>query len=459
MGDGCCIAENRRGVNGGYFIFTTLTGTPDYQNYPILINSHVFSLIIIILSLVQIEIIIFGNYNHLVKNMNRRKFLAFSILTPPLLIQACKEKAGETTGELAKKQIFPFLEAEGSYYDIGYQIGDRFQENIETVMKRRQGWIDKLLAITGSEEGKLFSNKLYDITKEHSPQYIEEIRGMAEGSGVDFGLMWAMSIKSELSVFEKENPGCSTVYYKDEENNWLIHNEDGDKSYSGQMFIVKAKPPSGVDFISLVYPGLLMGVGPSFNSAGIVQTTNYIGTTKVSMGIPRYFLGRGVLEAGNMYEALKIASSKPRAFPWHHNIASFKDGKYLSIETLPDGRVGIRQPDTSPYLHTNHLINGQTVDYDYEDVKYKKSSSVPRLIALKSEGLGYDRKFNDSKHLLNALSSHTNEPYSPCRHPAGDIHGKTLATAFFNIKYKTARYYDGNPCRSVPGNLFDEFSF
>lgn len=397
--------------------------------------------------------------------MNRRNFLAFSILTPPFLIQACKEKASETSEVLEKKKIFPFLEVEGSYYDIGYQIGDHFQENIETVISRREDWINKLQAITNTDEGKLFSNKLLTITKEHFPQYIEEIHGMAEGSGIDFELMWTMSIKSELSVYEKENPGCSTIYYNDENSNWLIHNEDGDKSYAGQMFIVRAKAPSGVDFISLVYPGLIMGVGPSFNSAGIVQTTNYIGTTKVFIGIPRYFLGRAILEAKNMYEVLKIASAKPRAFPWHHNIASFKDGRYLSIETLPDGRVGIRQPDTSPYIHTNHLINDLTVDYDYEDVEYKRTSSVSRYIALQAEGLGYEREFRDSKYLLNALMSHFNEPYSPCRHPKNGIHpkddvrGKTLATVLFDIKNKTARYYDGNPCRSVPENLYDEFTF
>ncbi len=396
--------------------------------------------------------------------MNRRKFLAFSILTPPFLIQACKEKSGKAPEASEKKQVFPFLEVEGSYYDIGHQIGGHFRENIETVMNKRQNWIDKLKSISNSEDGKRFSDKLLEITKEHFPQYIEEIRGMAEGSGIDFGLMWAMSIKSELSVFDKENPGCSTIYYKDDDNNWLIHNEDGDKAYAGEMFIVKAKPPSGVDFISLVYPGLIMGVGPSFNSAGIVQTTNFIGSTKVFPGIPRYILGRGVLETKNMYEALKIASTKPRAFPWHHNIASFKNGRYLSIETLPDGRVGIRQPATSPYIHTNHLINDLTVDYDYEDVEYKKTSSVPRYIALQAEGLGHERIFRDPQFLLNAISSHINEPYSPCRHPQNgthpqdDIRGKTLATAFFDIKNKTARYYYGNPCRSVPENLYDEFT-
>jgi hypothetical protein len=60
-----------------------------------------------------------------------------------------------------------------------------------------------------------------------------------------------------------------------------------------------------VSYIALVYPGIITGNGPSMNSRGIVQTTNYIGSVKSEVGIPRYIIGRAILEA--MYSDKHLA--------------------------------------------------------------------------------------------------------------------------------------------------------
>lgn len=391
--------------------------------------------------------------------MKRRTFITFTALTPAFLVNACKEKAFDTPVAGEPGNAFQILEAKGSYEEIGFQIGNTFKGNIERVIDKRKKWFDKLQTIAGSDEGKLFSKKLLEVTNEHFPQYINELRGMAEGSGLSFDEMWNISINSELNVFEKEPLGCSTIYYQDDQNAWLTHNEDGDMAYSGEMFIVKASPPSGIEFYTLVYPGTIMGVGPSFNSAGIIETTNFIGTTKANIGIPRFFIGRAILEASSIFAALQIASKTPRAFPWHHNIASMKDGKYLSVETLPDGRLGINSPKHFPYVHTNHLINENTNDYDNENVEYKDLSSVSRMRALRREGVLEGRTFKRADDLVNKLSSHEGKPYSPCRHAEGDVTGQTLATAQFDLKKKKARYYAGNPCQSLKNNNYNDFSF
>ncbi len=390
--------------------------------------------------------------------MDRRSFLAFSTLAPAFLINACKDAAEiKTPGDGVKG--FPIIDVSGNYYDIGYQIASNFKENILAVLEQQKEWADNLKAIIATGEGRLYSNKLLEATKARFPEYVEEIRGMAEGCGLEFDFMWAMSIKSELKVFEMENPGCSTVYYKDNERNWLFHNEDGDMAYGGQMFLARVAPPTGVNFITLVYPGLIMGVGPSFNEAGIVQTTNYIGTTKSFPGIPRYFIGRAILESENLFEAIQLATTKSRAFPWHHNLASMKEKKYVSVETLPNGKVGIQVPDKMPYIHTNHLIIGNTSDYEFEDVQYKQVSSVSRYMALLKEGMTQDKSIINPNTVLKALSSRENAPYSPCRIPEGNVRGMTLGTAWFDIENQKARYYAGTPDNSVQNDIFDEYSF
>ena len=120
------------------------------------------------------------------------------------------------------------------------------------------------------------------------------------------------------------------------------------------MFMVKATPPSGVTFLTLTYPGHLMGNGPGINNHGIIQTTNYIGAMKWKIGIPRYFLNRAVLEARSLEEAVKIVTFHNRAFAYHHNIASVKQKRILSIEVTTDN-YQVVEPENF-YFHTNHLI-------------------------------------------------------------------------------------------------------
>ena len=389
--------------------------------------------------------------------MDRRSFLKFSLLAGAFGASACRKQTQAPIVRYIPERpgSFPFLEVEGSYYDIGYQVGSFFERNIKSVIAERLEWVEGLRQKMSDEKGMEYQQALKTSLMETFPQYLDEIRGFADGAGVDFNTMWALSIKSELEAFN-EPPGCSTVYYNDRQNNWLFHNEDGHDAWTGNMFILKAKPPSGVEFISFVYSGLIPGVGPGMNSNGVISSANFIGTTNPQVGIPRYFLGRAILEAKNFDHAIQLAGASPRAFPWHHNIASSETGEYASVETLPGGAVSVKKP-VGTYIHTNHLIHGKTIDYPYENQKYKNSSSISRFEVLQEEKALHTGTIEDPKTILGWLSSRKNAPYSPCRVASKDNKGQTLGTAFFDIKNGIFRLYKGAPCESVEQGTFYEY--
>jgi predicted choloylglycine hydrolase len=389
--------------------------------------------------------------------MRRRTFLKLAAIAPTFLYISCDKRPLDAKFEKATNTSFDYLEVSGSYYDIGYAIGKHCGKNIRAVMERRKKWLRHVREIeTGP--GREFSQAMYDKMEKVFPNYLLELKGMAEGSKIDFRTLWTMSIKSELGAFEKENPGCSTIYYKNGDSNWLFHNEDGQDAYRGEMLVLKATPPSDVTFVTLVYPGIIAGVGPSINQHGIIESTNYIGCKKPGSGIPRYFLGRAVLESESLDEAVKIATMEPRAHPWHHNLGSMKTGEYVSVETLPDGTVATRRPE-GIYLHTNHTTHPKTKDYKHQDLEYKNSSSISRYNVLSEKIEQSGGKVDKPGEILGWLSSHQSKPYSPCRHPQGDINGRTLATAFFDFGRQSMKLYKGNPCEAVPNNAFEEYKF
>ena len=381
--------------------------------------------------------------------MDRRSFVLMSITAPFLLL---KLAAGSSSSDRG----LPVLEAGGTYREIGFAIGKRFAAKIRTVIQRRAAWHENLMKILASATGRHRASELLRLTGTHFPQVLEEVRGMADGAGIAFEVMWAMTIKSELGALEAAPPGCSTVFFSNRDRAWLCHNEDGHAAYADQMFVVRANPPSGVSFVSMVYPGILMGNGPSLNSNGVVQTTNYIGCTRSEVGVPRYVLGRAILEAKDLKEARQIATFTPRAHPYHHNLASSEKRRYYSLETVPGAAV-VGQPK-GIYVHTNHLVFEGTRDYPYEDVEYRQTSSMPRYAVLSEFARVLARARLRQSNLLAMLSSHERAPYSPCRHPLREVRGQTLGTAFFDLRSGTFRLYHGNPCVAVRDGDFTELS-
>jgi isopenicillin-N N-acyltransferase-like protein len=390
--------------------------------------------------------------------MERRDFLKTLILSPVIIQQFTHQKNGITARyENASRDSFAYLEIAGDYREIGFQVGKYFGKNIRTVIERRDEWHQHLLELLQSREGKQKSREYLQLTQKHFPHLLEEIRGMADGSGIHFDAIWAMCIKSELAVVEEEPEGCSTIAVQNTDNIWLIHNEDGNMAYDGLMFCIKVMPPSGVSFVSLVYPGIMTGNGLSINSKGIIQTTNYIGSTESEIGIPRYILGRALLEVKDLNEAVDIVTLEPRAYPYHHNIGSLSENKYLSLETTPESWEV--KESTGIYYHTNHLLFDKTATYPAEDQEYKQSSSLSRYQVIKEKLQNFTKESPVPEDFLNILSSHQNKPYSPCRHPEGDIKGMTLGTAFYDFKEGKMRLYKGNPCLAVKNQRFTDFKF
>ena len=392
------------------------------------------------------------------KTVDRRRFVQLA-LCAPFIFRRQQSGAHETTVRSApsSRDHFPILDVTGSYREIGFAVGRRFRERIREAIRRRTEWHQGLLALLQSPAGRRRSQKLLDLTRKHFSHILDELHGLADGAGLHFDAIWAMTIKSELGALEPENPGCSTIFFADEKRTWLCHNEDGHAAYTDLMFVLRVKPPSGVDFISMVYPGILTGNGPSMNKRGVIQSTNYISSGHSAVGLPRYVIGRAILEAASLAEARGIATLEPRAYPYHHNLGGIREGRYLSVETVP-GAQGVEEP-RGLFIHTNHLLHDSTKDYAHEDQQYKASSSMSRYSVLQRLTNDIDTKDLEPETLLGFLSSHEQAPYSPCRHPKGAVRGQTLGTAFFDIGRGVFRLYTGNPCDAVAGEAFVEYRF
>ena len=80
---------------------------------------------------------------------------------------------------------FPFVEIEGTPYEIGYQHGSIFKEKVAGTIACYQEMFRDYSNLEW-ERAKELSLKFRDIIMEYNPDYMEEIKGVADGSGFSF---------------------------------------------------------------------------------------------------------------------------------------------------------------------------------------------------------------------------------------------------------------------------------
>jgi hypothetical protein len=304
------------------------------------------------------------------------------------------------------------LKTSGSNYDIGFQIGSRFKDKIKDALNQS----NKLKFLRKEDESnpKKF-DQLETIGKKHFPRYMEEIEGIAEGSGLEYRDITLMNFKYEYPE------GCTTVVFKTKDRIFLGHNEDGAKENLENSFLVIANPKSGIPFFSFCYPGLLLGASFSFNSKGLVQTGNWMPTPDIKIGIPRHLIDRYVVEAENVNDALRRALLDARASGFSYNIAS-TEGRAVNLETTSQRHYVTEI--ANKYVHTNHYVsiglrNIQQKIYDSTSMRYRQGAKMLRSLTSPND-------------ILEILSSRENAPYSIFS-KGGDDCAYTLCIALFEI--------------------------
>lgn len=344
---------------------------------------------------------------------------------------------------------FREVDAVGSYRELGRSLGEAASETLRFIAENDPAYARLQEAAGGAERDRVA--RFLEATTSRFPHLVEEVEGMAEGAGLELNELFTWISRAELGVaIDPCPPGCSTIAYVGNGGMILAHNEDGSELYHGRMLLMRATPPSGISFAALVYPGTIPGNGPGVNSRGIAQSTNYISMCQpVDTGIPRYFLGRAVLEAESLEQAVELATTDGRAFPWHHNLASLPDARLISLETWP-GRDHATEV-AGVHLHTNNLLHEEMQGLN-ERAGYLETSSRPRLAALRR--YVESREVSSGEELLGALRDRSGAPCHVCRRPGDEVPGVTVATAIFQAPRVEMTLVEGPPCDGGPETTF-----
>ena len=350
----------------------------------------------------------------------------------------------------------PVLRFEGSYRDVGRQIGDTCAD----VLQRSVAFDDELPAGRTRTDQLALASRYRELTADAMPWLIEELDGAAEGADVDPLALFACTV--EEIWYEPRTPAggasnegrCSDLVAAPpataDGHVLVAHNNDLSPRYRDELVAIERRIP-GDPAVFTIGNGVWISVG--WNSAGLSLTGNELSPNDERVGIPLELQVRAMLRDTSLDAMVGTALRHDRASSYNNVLAS-SDGGVVNVEGSATS-VEMTEPDGHGHLvHTNHYVCDAMLPYE-GDPAYARRSAIryaraEELLASQADGTV------TVEGLREILSDHEHAPDSLCRHVDGGDEGS--ATCFWCIADVTdmrITFGRGNPCDSVA----QEFAF
>lgn len=222
-------------------------------------------------------------------------------------------------------------------------------------------------------------------TRARFPAIWEEIEGLAEGLELSVEQTFAWNCRGDLLA--RTPDGCTTILTAGksaEDGPMIAHNEDGLPFFRGTSFIGEFAPEGAPAFRAFCYPGSIPGHTMAFNAAGLVQAVNNIRLTGTEPDVPRMVLGRAVLSARNLDEAVAILRANPNSGGFHFGLACAGDARLLSVE-FGRGEVSVMMM-AGTTAHANHALHHE-IGLKHQIITQSSGDRQIRADALVAQGV------------------------------------------------------------------------
>lgn len=356
------------------------------------------------------------------------------------------------------EQTYPHVRVTGSPFERGSSYGAQARARVERSI---DGYARVFSAGAGMDWAAVreVAKRFEDPIGSFEPRYLEELRGIAAGAGVDVLDVLAINVRTEIMFSAKARdaeaslrvaectsfglvppPGDSSPVVIGQNWDWLLHCFE-------TVVVLECERAEGPNFVTVVEAGLLAKMG--MNAAGLGLATNALATSddKGEPGVPYHVLLRAILDCETVPEALAVLQRGRRSSSANYLVAH-EDGSALDVEAAPGdyARLFLVDP-TGPYLHTNHFISTR---FDGRDVSLWAIPDSPVRLGRVRAASRESVPLNPAR-MMSLMADHAGFPDSVCCHAnpnhAPSEQGATVAAVVMEPRSRTMWVADGQPCR------------
>lgn len=341
---------------------------------------------------------------------------------------------------------FNIIDCKGTPYEIGLQIGKGCSDNIT---KALQMTIGGLSWVNNAEKSDIITNamKYLPKVKDFHPEFVEQLRGLAEGAAISFEEAFTLQCGFDLGGYYNQLSSMCTSFAvtgQAAENGRTILGQTIDWVPGCPMDMIKIEYLDGVMQLKLV----LWGVAEyTLNAEGFGMCAN--GTwglvEKYMFNIPMCSYLDKAMRQKTLEDAMEILRANSRGLGYFHMASSEK--QMIGIESIQDDYEMIL-PQNDVLVHSNNYLTERFKPIDLASIVVPDSPGrVERIRALINDNYGHITP----ELMMTLMSDHDNYPSSICRHvdqrkPA-EAASETLA-AFVMIPEERVMHISwGNPCQ------------
>jgi predicted choloylglycine hydrolase len=325
--------------------------------------------------------------------------------------------------ELLANGKLRYLELSGTPYERGLTHGKTLKKEIQEVI----ALFKKDIAETTQENPDAFIAKFLELTdykasvQKWTPELMEELKGISEGSGIDFETIFMHNLGDEYWFNTKDvmAHSCSSFGVNKSSTTPSItaQNMDIPEYYHGFQTVIKINDPdSDKETMVLTIPGHL-GLTGMNNKFVSINCNTLMQLDYGKTGLPVTFIVRGVLDKNVQKEALIFVNEVPHASGQNYIIGGPE--KVYSLECSTNNVVEFRPFENSIFTyHTNHPMSN--TDYSSKFLELLEENNIT-IEGFELEGFrcqrikSFQERFTENttnieiEDIKNVLSSRDND--------------------------------------------------
>lgn len=322
----------------------------------------------------------------------------------------------------------PIVISKGSPYEIGFNHGSKAKDRILKSIKYnlptciQEGWFTK-------EDAVHVALDFMKPVREYNEAYLEELQGIADGSGLTFEEIMMLNCRTELQKHaaqmakrkqtefpEGDEEACTCMAVTGERmtdgSTYVVQNWDN-RPWARECLIFHViEQKDGKPAIAYVgEAGIISRFG--MNSAGLGSGCNslYSNSPVKLDGVPLQFLLRGVLDSTDLAMGMD-ACNRGQNGAVNNILIAYKDGDAADVE-MDYECAGYLYPEDGILVHANMYVSPGHPRYPYVDtcagnafLRHHRANKLIRDIEGKIS----------PEDLKRVMSDHGNAPQSICRH-------------------------------------------
>jgi len=267
-------------------------------------------------------------------------------------------------------QPFPFATLSGAPHERGRQYGVLLAVRIRRSAAIYGGTLESL-GLPAERRETLIRDYSREIA-EFDAAYLEEMEGIAEGSGVPLADIVMINARTEVVALARAELGrpeptededaddgctCALIMPERSASGRLLHGQNWDwrPECAETGVVLRVRREDGPDFVTFVEAGGLARSG--FNAAGVAITANYLECDRdyKQRGVPLGLVRRKVLEQEHFARAMKAVATTPKSCS-NNIMVSTAQGFGIDFECAPDEAFPL-YPEDGLLIHANHWVS------------------------------------------------------------------------------------------------------